>query len=408
MRKILFVFLALVISCSKREVEYNLLVERNGVMYEVNKDKPFSGNVFDKYKNQQLRLTGSFDSGLKTGVWKYFEKNGQIIEKSNFSKGKLNGLFEVFNEKNIITKSKNYKNGKLDGKYQIFDDLGKLLEAKNYKDGELDGKFIIYNKEGDIEEEGSYMKGEKIGLWSRYVYGEVEQKNYKNGKLEGEYRKINGQRVILQGNYKDDKKVGKWVSMYDHQDKIFQDFNYDEKGTLISFKEFDRDGKIVIERTYPGLSKWYKNGKKVAEGYFTDEYNYELRSFKFWLNNKKIDIETLLKYKWRGRAITGNGGDGYLYHYFHRSFTSNNYEYSCLSLIDHYSGRRYVSSHSSGVLKLDVNMLPEFYINLGEIRSEPYRYSYLLITNWNENSIDINGNTCQKMLKNENYDLDNK
>jgi hypothetical protein len=57
--KYLVVLLSLLIltSCSPPEVHPNKLVERNGVTYQVNSDKPFTGSSVRRQDNGEVRKT---------------------------------------------------------------------------------------------------------------------------------------------------------------------------------------------------------------------------------------------------------------------------------------------------------------------------------------------------------------
>ena len=102
MKKIIIILLPLffIFGCStsidfkiqsgkKIPVNLNSLLERGGLFYEINSEKPFSGSVFDKYESGQYELKGS----LKKGEWddlttEYYE-NGQKRKEKIYKKGKV-------------------------------------------------------------------------------------------------------------------------------------------------------------------------------------------------------------------------------------------------------------------------------------------------------------------------------
>ena len=100
MKRLFIIFpLLLIIGCStnidfkiqsgKKTVNFKSLLERSGLYYEINSEKPFSGTVFIKYESGQYELKGS----LKKGKWddlttEYYE-NGQKKKEKIYKAGNM-------------------------------------------------------------------------------------------------------------------------------------------------------------------------------------------------------------------------------------------------------------------------------------------------------------------------------
>ena len=56
-----------VVSCSVPEVPIDSLVERNGIVYQVNSDKPYSGKAIEYYDNGQAEYVETFNLTLSLG-----------------------------------------------------------------------------------------------------------------------------------------------------------------------------------------------------------------------------------------------------------------------------------------------------------------------------------------------------
>ena len=70
--------LMLVVGCSKEPINYETtLVERDGVFYTKDTNKPYSGPVFSLYKNGQKKEEGTYKDGEKDGKWTSWFWNGQ-------------------------------------------------------------------------------------------------------------------------------------------------------------------------------------------------------------------------------------------------------------------------------------------------------------------------------------------
>ena len=84
-----------VVSCSVPEVPMDSLVERNGITYQVNSDKPYSGKAIIYFANGQVDLINTYKKGKiiqqeafqQNGTPLYkevFDKNGTIIEEEYY------------------------------------------------------------------------------------------------------------------------------------------------------------------------------------------------------------------------------------------------------------------------------------------------------------------------------------
>ena len=68
--------LMLIVGCSKT-IDVDKLVERGGLLYEVNSDKPFSGEGVSYYSNGQKKSEVTFKDGKEDGLSSSWWENGQ-------------------------------------------------------------------------------------------------------------------------------------------------------------------------------------------------------------------------------------------------------------------------------------------------------------------------------------------
>lgn len=61
------------------------------------------------YPDRLLLCKGSFSSGLKTGRWLYWHKNGKLIESVNWQKGRISGTRKIYNENGTMLHCYHYK-----------------------------------------------------------------------------------------------------------------------------------------------------------------------------------------------------------------------------------------------------------------------------------------------------------
>ena len=70
----------------------------DGICYEPNSRKPFTGTYTHYYENGQLERTGNVEDGKEEGVWEFFNENGQLERRGNYKEGEQDGVWEYFDE----------------------------------------------------------------------------------------------------------------------------------------------------------------------------------------------------------------------------------------------------------------------------------------------------------------------
>jgi antitoxin component YwqK of YwqJK toxin-antitoxin module len=89
--------LMLVVGCGSSEKEpekepinyETTLVEKDGVFYTKDTNKPYSGKVFSLYEvGGQKKSEGTFKDGDSTGVWTEWYENGQKSQEDTYKDGR--------------------------------------------------------------------------------------------------------------------------------------------------------------------------------------------------------------------------------------------------------------------------------------------------------------------------------
>lgn len=147
--------------CQEKEVDMSQKQIRNGVVYLVNEDKPYSGIIVKKYENGQIEIKERYKDGLPEGEQYFYHSNGQVSMKGTFKKGKVVGEATSY-----------YEDGQIENKLM-------------YKDGLLDGEAISYHPNGKVKYSGAFAKGEKEGDFKYYDKDgkPIVTATYENGKL---------------------------------------------------------------------------------------------------------------------------------------------------------------------------------------------------------------------------------
>ena len=188
--------------------------------------------VWKKYfsNSQQLRYEGEFDHGKEIGTFKYYcEECNDVPTITREFKKDNTALVKYFTKKGKLVSE-----GMMDGKNRIgewiyyHEKSEAVMTKESYANGKLHGKKITYYPNGKVTEEINYENGVMQGENLYYSYDGVLLKKlkYENDQLQGEatYYDAHGN-VVIEGFYKDGKKHGLW--------------------------KYYKDGKIILEETYP-------------------------------------------------------------------------------------------------------------------------------------------------------------
>ena len=138
MKKLLTILsLLIIISCSK-EIELDQIVERGGLSYEVNNEKPFTGTTLSYHPNGQLESRIKYKNGLKDGLSESFHENGQLESRIKYKNGShVDGQVEIFYKNGTLESKTNYKDGQLDGLSEFFYEDGTLRRKYCYRMSKL-------------------------------------------------------------------------------------------------------------------------------------------------------------------------------------------------------------------------------------------------------------------------------
>ena len=100
-------------------LNFDDLVEKDGLYYEINSDVPFTGEVIGS-------VVVNFKNGKAEGEHLRYYKSGQL---------KFKGI---------------YKDGKEEGEHLTYYEKGQLRLKGNYKDDKLEDEYLTYYENGYI------------------------------------------------------------------------------------------------------------------------------------------------------------------------------------------------------------------------------------------------------------------
>ena len=122
----------------KEPVNGETLIERSGLLYTVNGQKPYTGDVFELYRNGSKKYTGSIKGGKKNKLWTSWYENGQKKEEVIYKDGYKNGIFITWYENGQMDWNETYKDGKEDGLSTRWYENGQKKYEGTWKNGRED------------------------------------------------------------------------------------------------------------------------------------------------------------------------------------------------------------------------------------------------------------------------------
>ena len=106
--------LMLVVGCSKEPINYETtLVERDGVFYTKDTNKPYSGQVFSLYEDGEKKSEGTIKEGKWDGLWTGWYENGQKEREGTYKDGELDGKWTRWHENGQKRGEATFKDGSL-------------------------------------------------------------------------------------------------------------------------------------------------------------------------------------------------------------------------------------------------------------------------------------------------------
>jgi len=137
MKKYQLIVIMLFFGCSSESITEESLIEKNnGLKYNKNTEKPYTGPVKGVNING-VYYTGSYRHGVRYGEWKTFHQNGLEKEVSYYSNGSLNGPFLLYHENGSESVNTNYKYGNENGKRLEYNNEGELIKEECYEIGKI-------------------------------------------------------------------------------------------------------------------------------------------------------------------------------------------------------------------------------------------------------------------------------
>lgn len=273
------------------------------------------------WDNGKIRLEGNFRDGRKHGYFKSYDRNGDLLTVEKYDNGikqvdaaevaTLDLRTDYYPDGTIKTVA-GYRNGKPEGIRREYDKNGAIKAAFIFSDGILTGEGIIdermkkdgpwkeYYPNGALMAEGNYSNDKRVGKWSfYYLQGNIQQEGFYNklGNYDGEWRWFFESGQLLRIEYfLNGREDGETIEYDEAENEVVKGQYVDglEEGTWTynlgdiyqsgTFRSGMRNGMWITKS---------KDGTLLFKGEFIDD-NPNGRHLWFWDNGKIKDDATYL------------------------------------------------------------------------------------------------------------------
>lgn len=153
-------------SCGKYTSKYSFRWGEDGLIYNSNNNKLFTGTVLDTV---DVIIEFQVINGKKNGSFKTFYLDGQIEKSGLVINNENEGRWQYYYPNGQIESEGKFEDNVPEGKWISYYENGYKKCEGIYKDGKQQGSWIYYDKKGKIINMILYEEGKFIDLQERFV-----------------------------------------------------------------------------------------------------------------------------------------------------------------------------------------------------------------------------------------------
>jgi len=179
---------------AQKKVDFKNLEYHSGKLYYGRENEPFTGFTFSFYENSEIKkFEGQIRNGRMDGKWKFFYKNGSIMNLGHYQSADPKFLFSNIN--NIITPPFKSRSG-------------------TWREFHIDGSKNTY---------GRFIKGKRWGMHAFFGYqdGLMMRTYYKNNLKNGYEFVFLDNKKIHTNLYKNGINLREPLTVYNEGNKVF-------------------------------------------------------------------------------------------------------------------------------------------------------------------------------------------
>ncbi|MES2679328.1 MAG: hypothetical protein V4635_05555 [Bacteroidota bacterium] len=233
-----------------------------------------------EYFDGVLVAKGAVDSlRNRIGIWSEYHHTGEFKGKGAYKEGNRVGDWEFFYASGKIEQKGKYdKKGRMQGSWKWFYEGGQLWREEIYVNGKREGLLTDYNEEGKIILQGNFADNKKEGTWNYESSDYKEIGSYNNDEPDSVWKSyyMPGKIKHFEGRFQAGDPVGLHTAYHPTGEKMYV-------GTYVSGMK-DGDWKYYDETGYNYLTITYKNdieikwqGEKIRPTYEESLRSYNIK-----------------------------------------------------------------------------------------------------------------------------------
>ncbi len=234
----------------------------------------------------------------KHGLWRYFDKEGTLVEERNYYRGKLHGATKLYFSNKKLKQEGYFIQDKQDSIYREWAETGKLLIEGNYTKGSPIKTWDYFYLSGKQKSHELYEGGEVLllsfwvddSLHTQYIKegNGYFYEFYQTGATQSSYQYLDGRKQgvfqelsiygypLIIGKFEKGEKDSTW-NYYDYNGDIEKICTYKREVLDGEYTLYFSKNRLNIHGFYENAKKtgewtWYNNqGGKDQEGFFKED-----------------------------------------------------------------------------------------------------------------------------------------
>lgn len=238
--------------CGGPSVDASAVEEREGVVYVVETDEPFTGTVRLPFPDTMeaapdvVAREAHYRRGLLDGTTRGFYPSGAVAYELEFRKGLREGERVDFWENGTVRRREEFRADTARGILREWDPEGHLIKEQELADGKPNGVTRTWYPDGTLESEATYLNGALHGTLRRWhPNGQLRmEREYRNGFPHGPTREwAEDGTLLVEGSYDKGKVHGPYRRWYPNGQPAVEAEYY--QGRSLAIRMWDEEGNPV-------------------------------------------------------------------------------------------------------------------------------------------------------------------
>lgn len=238
------------------------------------------GKVKFRYADGKISSRGKVKNYKRTGTWKYYDTNGNVVTRANFVNDTIHGAYTEYYPNGEIFVAGTYCMNQKCGNWKTYGEKGRLISDENFRNALAEGVQKFWYPNGNLRDSLIMNNGVLLYRQAWYTDGHVKAiEPYKNGLPHGQWityadpASNSDTTPASVVEYKDGLKHG-WYLTY-RANRLSEKYFYQEGKSQGEQLRWDNDGTLAMREYYTAGMRdsgtYYIRGVIARSTYFRNE-----------------------------------------------------------------------------------------------------------------------------------------